>query len=75
MTRADLEAAAKEKYPDTFGTDRHPWWVARERAAYIQGRLDQAEEDAQIAEHLRDIGWHKTIGHAIAAMIRKRVLG
>lgn len=54
-TRADLERAAAEKYPH-----RSPMidagYAAEERsrqvlrAAYIQGRLDQAEKDAQIAE-------------------------
>lgn len=50
MTRADLEAAAEAKYPTpervTILSARAEW----ERAAYVRGRLDQAEADAQIAE-------------------------
>jgi len=51
MTRADLEAAAEEKYPER--PEDGPMvsaLVGAERAAYIQGRLDQAEADAHIAE-------------------------
>ena len=51
MTRADLEAAAEEKYRGQriyVGT-----LLDREVAAYIQGRLDQAEEDAQIVKLMR----------------------
>ena len=53
MTRADLEAAAEEKYGPktdptvTKSTDR---LRAERRKAYVRGRLDQAEADAQIAE-------------------------
>ena len=48
MTRADLEAAAEEKYPETEWST--PATLAAFRAAYIQGRLDQAEADKRIAE-------------------------
>lgn len=50
MARADIEAAAEEKYPDTEWST--PATLAAFRAAYIQGRLDQAEADEQIAESL-----------------------
>lgn len=50
MSRADLEAAAAEKYPDAHPYSGRSYAEARERAAYIQGRLDQAEADARIAE-------------------------
>lgn len=54
MSRADLEAAAAEKYP--VNIERHTGddfdMNANERAAYIQGRLDQAEADARIAEQV-----------------------
>jgi len=53
MTRADIERAAEEKYPEPERFT--PQWVRAEweRAAYIRGRLDQAEADAQIAEDKR----------------------
>lgn len=53
MTRADLEAAAEEKYgpkSDPKVTKSTERLRAERRKAYIQGRLDQAEADAQIAE-------------------------
>ncbi|HTN58950.1 MAG TPA: hypothetical protein VL043_11840, partial [Protaetiibacter sp.] len=42
-----LERAAAERYP-WFGAAPASIWEQRD--AYIQGRLDQAEADAQIAE-------------------------
>lgn len=42
-SRADLEAVAEEKFP----SEGYVWGM---RAAYIQGRLDQAEAVAQLAE-------------------------
>ena len=82
MTRADIEAAAEEKYPDyePHIGDRMQYPVEvidRERAAYIRGRLDQAEADAQIAKmwplsrELADGA--ATTGVVIAAEIRKGV--
>lgn len=71
MTRADLEAAAKEKYPDTEWST--PATLAAFRAAYIQGRLDQAEADARIAEAHRGSDHYVTARRAIAAAIRKGV--
>lgn len=50
MSRAELEAAAAEKYPITNPYTEAAAWATAQRAAYIQGRLDQAEADAQIAE-------------------------
>lgn len=55
MARADLEAAAEGKYPRPrfpINPVLESLGEAREllRAAYIQGRLDQAEADARIAE-------------------------
>jgi hypothetical protein len=66
-----LEAAAEEKYrgPRMYvGTT-----TDREVAAYIQGRLDQAEEDARIAEAYRGSDHFVTARKAIAAEIRKGV--
>lgn len=81
MTRADLEAAAAERYPWGSG-----WAFNRvqqeQRDAYIQGRLDQAEADARIAEGRHDVGWegnplwtarYPDDGRRIAAEIRKGV--
>lgn len=76
MSRADLEAAAEEKYPlaegygPTFNRVRR-----KQRAAYIRGRLDQAEEDARIAEGNPGIEEGYGVAHAIriAAAIRKGV--
>ena len=45
-----LEAAAEEKYPEHWFEGGKSYVRARERAAYVQGRLDQAEADARIAE-------------------------
>ncbi len=45
-----LEAAAAEKYPITNPHTEAAYWATAKRAAYIRGRLDQAEADAQIAE-------------------------
>lgn len=58
MGRADIEAAAKEKYPALQSDEdylTYPRIALREfqRAAYIRGRLDQAEADARIAEGLQ----------------------
>jgi len=50
MTRAEIEAAAKEKYPYSRPFTEAAAWATAQRAAYIQGRLDQAEADARIAE-------------------------
>lgn len=85
MSRADIEAAAEEKYPhyvaptwdegatrgDVMPSVDASWQNAEvdmQRAAYIQGRLDQAEADARIAEHMVYDG-----GNRIAAEIRKGV--
>lgn len=47
MTRADIEAAAEEKYPLwTWHDDAQRY----RQEGYIQGRLDQAEADKRIAE-------------------------
>lgn len=52
MSRADLEAAAEERYTVMQGYGRTFNRVQRkQRAAYIQGRLDQAEAEARIAEN------------------------
>lgn len=48
MSRADLEAAAAERYPWFVDAPASIW---EKRDAYIQGRLDQAEADARIAEN------------------------
>lgn len=72
MTRADLEAAAEEKYPVP-----HPLTLGL-RAAYVQGRLDQAEADARTAE-VSSRRWHPETGRygsaaaSIAAAIREGV--
>ena len=51
MTRADLEAAAEEKYPDAkWSSPATTTAFAAFRECYIRGRLDQAEADARIAE-------------------------
>lgn len=87
MSRAELEAAAKEKYPAMRPDEEeltYPRSALREfqRAAYIQGRLDQAEADARIAEGRHDVGWegnpiwtarYPDDGRRIAAAIRKGV--
>lgn len=76
MSRADIEAAAEEKYPDASDRD----FVgdgsrARERAAYIRGRLDQAEADARIAGevHAYRGSVEQWAAREIAAAIRKGV--
>ncbi len=80
MTRADLEAAAKEKwreYKATGAVKHHGRAKSHFIAAYIRGRLDQAEADAQIAKmwplsrELADGA--ATTGVVIAAEIRKGV--
>lgn len=54
MTRADLEAAAAERYPDAADWEFVGQGSrAGQRAAYVRGRLDQAEADARIFD-----GWH-----------------
>lgn len=65
MTRADIEAAAEEKYPFDF-----------RRAAYIRGRLDQAEEDARIARSMSENeadGYYGQACFEVAAAIEKGV--
>lgn len=62
MARADIEAAAREKYPADLWSKEHPHDAQRYRQeGYIQGRLDQAEADAQIArstsENEPDVSW------------------
>lgn len=52
MTRADLEAAAEEKYPYSRPFTEFATLASAQRAAYIQGRLDQAEADKRIAESI-----------------------
>lgn len=49
MSRADIEAAAREKYPALTWQDDAQIY---RQEGYIQGRLDQAESDARIAESL-----------------------
>lgn len=83
MSRADLEAAAEEKYPVEWASDDHTASaLADMRAGYVQGRLDQAEADARIAEGRHDVGWegrpimtalYPCDGQSIAAAIRKGV--
>lgn len=70
MSRADLEAAAAKKYPDTEWST--PALLAVVREAYIQGRLDQAEADAKLAEEVAtETG--EGIAEWVAAEIRKGV--
>jgi len=73
VTRADLVVAAAEKYPDTEWSS--PATVAAFRECYIQGRLDQAESDAHLAESNPGIEEGYGVWHAlrIAAAIRKGV--
>jgi hypothetical protein len=80
MSRADLEREAEGKYPKNivligvFGEEHDD--AADERAAYIQGRLDQAEADARIAEGREGFGWthrQQELARGIAAAIRKGV--
>lgn len=69
MARADIEAAAEEKYP--VGG-----YVSGMRAAYIQGRLDQAEADAQIARSMSENeadGYYGQACFEVAAEIEKAV--
>jgi hypothetical protein len=87
MTRADLEAAAAEKYPhyvaptwdegatkeDVMPSVDASWQNAEadmQRAAYIRGRLDQAEADAQLILGTPGGSWE---GNRFAAAIRKGV--
>lgn len=87
MTRADLEAAAEEKYPPYGYTEvredgllhfvpvPNPARVVA-RAAYIQGRLDQAEADARIARSMHENeadGYYGQACFEVAAAIRKGV--
>lgn len=54
MSRAELEAAAAERYPDAADWEFVGQGSrAGQRAAYIRGRLDQAEADARVAEGYR----------------------
>ena len=72
MSRADLEAAAEEKYPDTEWST--PATLAALREAYIRGRLDQAEADAQIARSMSENeadGYYGQACFEVAAAIRK----
>ncbi len=83
MSRTELEAAAAERYPQpkkvvgasslgevTYMIGPVP---RSERAAYIQGRLDQAEADARIAEqvHAYRGSVEQWAAREIAASIRK----
>lgn len=79
MSRADLEAAAREEYPSDTANPLRGFNEAQ-RVAYVQGRLDQAEADARIAEGRHDVGWegnpiwtarYPDDGRRIAAAIRK----
>jgi hypothetical protein len=89
-SRADLEAAAAEKYPhyvtptwedgatkeDVVPSFDAEWQNAEadmQRAAYIQGRLDQAEADAQIADGRMHPDSRECVICDIAAEIRKGV--
>lgn len=83
MSRADLEAAAEEKYPVEWASDDHTASaLADMRSGYIQGRLDQAEADARIAEAFKPErdrpdapkpDWERVTVEIIAAAIRKGV--
>lgn len=75
MTRADLEAAAKEKYPYSRPFTDSATFASAQRAAYIRGRLDQAEADARIAEsiHAYRGSVEQWAAREIAAAIEKGV--
>ncbi len=77
MSRADLEAAAEEKYPASLPYNAAFERAMRDREAYIQGRLDQAEADARIAKmwpFSRELAdGAATTGVVIAAAIREGV--
>jgi hypothetical protein len=82
MSRADIERAAEEKYPASLPYNAAFERAMRDREAYIRGRLDQAEADAQVAETL-DFGpdgpplhqasLHRWGAKQAAAAIRKGV--
>jgi hypothetical protein len=79
MSRADLEREAEEKwreYKASGAVKHHGRAKSHFIAAYIQGRLDQAEADARIAETRFASEMYTTPAHAgvnIAAAIRKGV--
>lgn len=73
MARADIEAAAREKYPAmTWQDDAQRY----RQEGYIQGRLDQAEADAQIARSMSENeadGYYGQACFEVAAEIEKGV--
>lgn len=81
MSRADLEREAEEKYPILKMFDSRSSVAERdrtdcERAAYIRGRLDQAEADAQIARSMSENepdGYYGQACYEISAEIQKGV--
>lgn len=72
MTRAEMEAASAERwveYKASGAVKHHGRAKSHFIAAYVQGRLDQAEADARIAE--ADTTW-SIMGHP--SFDQKRVM-